>query len=71
MRKYSKKELKDFVSLGLAKDITYAKRNDLEEVGKLNKIGYSCSTIGITGGLYENNEGDKFVVLGRTANIYL
>lgn len=68
MRKYTLRELRDFVRLGLAYDAT----NRLPENWRnLDKIGYSSGVYGINGGLLQDPKtGERYVITKRNSNLF-
>lgn len=50
MRKYTRKELKNMVALGMAEDVTRANNEDYEKIIKredyLSQVGYSSGVYG-------------------------
>lgn len=68
MRKYTLRELRGFVRLGIAVDASIELPENWRE---LDKIGYSTGIYGISGGLLEDpRTGEKFVILNRSSNLY-
>lgn len=53
MRKYTRKELKNMVALGMAEDVTRANNEDYEKIIKredyLSQVGYSSGVYGCDG----------------------
>ena len=53
MRKYTQKELKNMVALGMAEDVTRANNEDYERIikkeGFLSQVGYSSGVYGCNG----------------------
>lgn len=76
MKKYTQKELKNFVALGIAEDITYGDndtRRELEEKeGFYTQIGYSAGVYGCNGMLLKgHNTGTLYAITARTTAIYV
>lgn len=73
MKKYTQKELKNLVSLGLAKNITNLSFEDVNAFRKEHnyiQIGYSSGVYGINGTLLEDIETkEKFVVTSRNSTL--
>lgn len=71
MKKYSQKELKELVKLGVAKDITnysFLQVKDFKNSRTLDKVGYSCGTYGINAGLLMDcNTGELFAITARNS----
>lgn len=53
MRKYTRKELKNMVALGMAEDVTRANNEDYERI--IKKEGF-LSQVGYSSGVYPNTE---------------
>lgn len=72
MRKYTLKELKNFVRCGMAHDITNAPETEILNVWKrCEKVGYSLGTYGINGGLIQDREiGEFYAVTSRNSNLF-
>lgn len=69
MRKYTLKELKELCRLGMAKNITNAKPEEIPE--NYEKIGYSSGTYGINGGLIQDkNTGEYYAITARNSNLF-
>ena len=73
MRKYTQKELRGFISLNLATDITQLEpcSPEAKELYKrLNQIGYSSGIYGINGALFEDvKTGERFAIVGRCSTL--
>lgn len=71
MRKYTQKQLREFVRLGIARDITHI---SLEEAYQLHtsQEGYSSGVNGINGALFRNvDTGDLMVVTARSTILFV
>lgn len=69
MKKYTLREIKRFVSLGLAQDITTASRPAIKE--PFEKIGYSAGIYGINGGLLRGqSSGTIYAITARNSNLF-
>lgn len=70
MKKYTQKELRHLVALGVAKNVTNA-----VEVGAIpecyKKIGYSAGIYGCNGMLLQGESGQLYAVTARTSAIYV
>lgn len=76
MRKYTQKELKNMVALGMAEDVTRANDEDYEKIIKredyLSQIGYSSGVYGCNGMLLKGYKtGTYYAVTSRTSAIYI
>lgn len=69
MKKYTLREIKRFVLLGLAQDITTASRPAIKE--PFEKIGYSAGIYGINGGLLQGkSSGTIYAITARNSNLF-
>ncbi len=74
MRKYTQKELKEFVRLGMAKDITTMnteKCKELKNEKGICQVGYSSGVYGCNGMLLQGRDGESYVITSRTQNLWL
>ena len=76
MRKYTQKELRNMVALGMAEDVTRADnecyRKIIKEEGYLTQIGYSSGVYGCSGLLLQGYKtGKYYAVTTRTSAIYI
>jgi len=73
MRKYTQKELKNLVSLGIAENITTLSFEDGETFRQnhnYTQIGYSSGVYGCNGALLEDiDTGEKFVITVRNSTL--
>lgn len=66
MRKYTQKELRQLVQLGVAEDYTNKPDNYIYTLRRFEKIGYSTGIYGINGGLVQDTEtGTLYAIIGR------
>lgn len=74
LRKYTKREIKDYIRAGFATDITELSFSDLKEWRNgrsLEKIGYSSGIYGISGGIIKDkNTGELFAITERTTALF-
>lgn len=69
MKQYTKKQLREFVRLGLAVDLTEAKPEKLP--ASYTKVGYSQGIYGINGGLiWDDVNGGYYVILARNSLLF-
>ena len=68
MKKYTLREIKRFVSLGVAQDITAASRPAIHE--PFEKIGYSAGIYGINGLLQGKSSGTIYAITARNSNLF-
>lgn len=72
MRKYTQKELRQLVRLGVAEDYTNKPADYMYTLRRLEKVGYSSGVYGINGGLVQDTEtGQLYVVIGRCSNLFI
>lgn len=69
MRKYTKREIKEYIRNGFATDITALKFSDLQEWRNgrsIEKIGYAPGAYGIAAGIIKDrNTGELFAMTER------
>lgn len=63
------RNLKKYVSLGLARDITF---NDIsnEFARSLRTVDVAIGTYGVNGGLFEDRNGERYVITQRSSALY-
>ena len=72
MRKYTLKELRDLVRLGVAEDYTNKPSEYISTLRRLEKVGYSSGVYGINGGLVQDTEtGALYAITGRCSNLFI
>lgn len=71
MRKYTQKELRQLVRLGVAEDYTNKPAEYLYTLRRLEKVGYSSGVYGINGGLVQNPETAHYMPLSGVVQICL
>lgn len=70
MERYTQKQLRNLVKVGVAKDVTYAsKSNEIPE--SYTQIGYAAGLYGCNGMLLRGASGQLYAVTNRTSAIYL
>ena len=73
MKKYTLKQIKNFIAEGIAEDITnysFEAVNTLRKENRLEKIGYSSGVYGINGGLLQDTESGKlYAIDARNATL--
>lgn len=70
MKKYTQKELRRLVDLGIALDITKShSRTDLGE--RYEQVGYSKGIYGCNGKLLRGESGQMYAIIGATSALYL
>ena len=74
LRKYTKREIKEYVRDGLAADITKLSFSELKEWRNgrsLEKIGYASGVYGISAGIIKDrNTGEFFAITERTTALF-
>ena len=69
MRKYTHKELRDYIRLKLARDLATVGPDELP--GHYEKFGYSRGVYGLNGGLVQDKDtGELGAVVGRSSNLF-
>lgn len=69
MRKYTLRELRELVRLGMAQDITDSDSKSIIE--PVEKIGYSSGVYGLNGGLLQGREsGNYYAITARSSNLF-
>lgn len=72
MIKYTLKALRELVRLGVAEDYTNKPAENLYELRRLEKVGYSSGVYGINGGLVKDPEtGSLYAIIGRCTNLFI
>lgn len=71
MRKYTLSEVKHFVRLGIAQDITNTTHAEVLEISnRCDTVGYSCGKYGINGGLLQDRtSGALYAVTARNSTL--
>lgn len=73
LRKYTKREIRDYIRNGFATDITGLSFSELKEWRNgrsLEKIGYSSGVYGISGGIIKDRStGELFAITERGATL--
>ena len=74
LRKYTKREIREYIRDGFATDITELSFSELKEWRNgrsLEKIGYSSGVYGISGGIIKDrNTGECFAITERTTALF-
>lgn len=69
MRKYTLRELRELVRLGMAENITNVNPKSIKE--PVEKIGYSSGKYGLNGGLLQGLEsGNYYAITARSSNLF-
>lgn len=72
MRKYTLKELRELVRLGLAEDCTNKPSEYIYTLRSIEKVGYSSGVYGLNGGLVRDTEtGKLYAIIGRGSNLFI
>lgn len=70
MKKYTQKELRRLVDLGVALNIT--KSHNREDLGeRYEQIGYSKGIYGCNGKLLQGESGQLYTIIGATSALYI
>lgn len=75
MKKTTQKNIKSYVSLGMAKDITSLSFDEVEKIreacGGFDKVLYSCGLYGVNGYLLQGrSDGNFYTVTARSSAIF-
>lgn len=75
MRKYTKKELKHIIELGLAIDITNLDSKTIEKYVKneqyMEQVGYCCGIYGVSGCMLKGYKTNTYyVITSRNSNLF-
>lgn len=70
MRKYTQKQLREFVRLGIARDITHISTEEAYQL-YTSQEGYSSGVNGINGALFRNMKNGELMVVTARNNILL
>lgn len=76
MKKYTQKELKNLVALGVAEDITHGDNDTRQELEKkegfYTQVGYSAGVYGCNGMLLKGHKtGTLYAITARSTAIYV
>ena len=70
MKKYTQKELRRLVDLGVALNIT--KSHDRTDLGeRYEQVGYSKGIYGCNGKLLQGESGQMYAIIGATSALYI
>ena len=70
MKKYTQKELRRLVDLGVALNIT--KSHNREDLGeRYDQVGYSKGIYGCNGKLLQGESGQMYAIIGATSALYI
>lgn len=73
MKKTTKKEIREYVRLGLAQDITAYDFDQAEQLRKnhtLDVIAVSCGVYGMTGALLQDEKGECYAITARNSTLF-
>lgn len=71
MKRYTQKELKELVKLGIAEKLDGTGNEIEEQNGPLSQIGYAAGVYGCSGGLLRAQNGKLFAITCRCQTIYI
>ena len=73
MRKYTQREIKKLVSLGLAEDLTQASHEEIKsKIKHCEKVGYSSGIYGINGGIIQDiRSGQIYAFTARNSALFM
>lgn len=73
MEKMTQKEIKRFVALGVAEDITYLSFdacNALREAHSFTMLNISTGVYGMNGALFKDENGKLYAITSRTSTLF-
>lgn len=74
MKKITKKELKNYITLGLAKSLDNCSHNECRTINAscdFEKVAYCTGIYGISGGLLKDKKtGDMYAITARNTNLF-
>lgn len=73
MKKTTKKEIREYVRLGLAQDITAYDFDQAEQLRKthaLNVVAMSFGVYGMTGALLQDENGECYAITARNSTLF-
>ena len=73
MKKITKKEIREYIRLGLAQDITSYDFNQAEQLRKahvLDVIAISHGAYGMTGALLQDESGECYAITARNSTLF-
>lgn len=71
MSKITQRELREMAEYGKATDITRWSTEDIRKLGHLEKLQLSRGTYGMNGGLFQDDDGNLYVVTARSTNLFM
>ena len=73
MKRMTQKEIKRFVALGMAEDITYLSFdacNALREAHNFTTLNVSTGVYGVNGALFKDENGKLYAIISRTSTLF-
>ena len=73
MRKITKKEIREYIKLGFAQDITTYSFDQVEQLRKaraLDVIAISYGIYGMTGALLQDENGECYAIAARNSSLF-
>ena len=73
MERMTQKEIKRFVTLGMAEDITYLSFdacNALREAHNFTTLNVSTGVYGVNGALFKDENGKLYAIISRTSTLF-
>lgn len=74
MKRITKKELKNYITLGLAKSIDNCSHNECRTINEncnFEKVAYCIGVYGISGGLLKDKDtGDMYAITARNSSLF-
>lgn len=68
MKKITLKEIKNYIALGIATNVTNYAAENLPKC--YDTIAYSSGTYGINGGIYKDKDGNMYAITARNSNLF-
>lgn len=73
MKKITKKEIREYIRLGLAHDVTNYSFDQAEQLRKahaLDVIAVSRGVYGMTGALLQDENGERYAITARNSTLF-
>ena len=73
MKKTTKKEIREYVRLGLARDITaysFEQAEQLRKAHALKVVAVSRGVYGMTGALLQDESGERYAITARNSTLF-
>lgn len=73
MKKITKREIREYIRLGLAHDITSYDFDQAEQLRKahaLDVVAISYGVYGMTGALFQDENGERYAITARNSTLF-